>query len=174
MEGFIQQEILPLFLQEYGKEKVRLDFSEIEKPFTLQEQFQGVPPELLEHIDHEKLKEAGVVFNRGNWHIEVLKNSALVFDLAVKDEVIKTVATYSQNMKMIEVPHGLDIPVGIGFSLFMLPKLIEDHNWQNLWTLACNLLKAYNYDEILPKIGIEVDNLGEQGKAESHLERVPQ
>jgi hypothetical protein len=66
---------------------------------------------------------------------------------------------------VLYVKHGLNIPVGIGYSLFALPHLLKNNNWKILQNFMVENLKIKNritsssHEEILNSIGIMlIDN----------------
>jgi hypothetical protein len=61
---------------------------------------------------------------------------------------------------IINVTHGLKIPIGIGYSLYMLPELLKNNTWKRIQDFAINKLSAsrvYYY-----ALGIEIMKTEEQ------------
>ena len=64
-----------------------------------------------------------------------------------------------RDYEIVYVNHGLDIPVGIGYSLYALPKLLKDGNWKIFKDI---LLKEFQQHKTeLRSIGISIDDLVE-------------
>lgn len=86
------------------------------------------------------------------------KNSILLLDpsdaFKETDNGQKFMPDLQQNFRVITVKHGLEIPVGIGFSLFALPRLLEKGNWKVLKDLVLN--KLSDQREKFFKVGIEL------------------
>jgi len=56
---------------------------------------------------------------------------------------------------IVNVKHGLDIPVGIGFSLPALPRLLKNDNWRTLKGLILQELQSE--EKLLMSVGIELE-----------------
>lgn len=55
---------------------------------------------------------------------------------------------------ILYVHHGLDIPVGIGFSLYSIPKLLENNYWETLQKTIWD--EFYSYRKELKDIGVDL------------------
>lgn len=60
---------------------------------------------------------------------------------------------------IVYVNHGLDIPVGIGYSLYALPKILKDDNWKVLQEIILKEFQQYK-NELL-SVGISIYDLVE-------------
>ncbi len=58
---------------------------------------------------------------------------------------------------IITVQHGLEISVGIGFSLFALPRLLKNKNWKTLQNLVVEKLQSEK--KLMMRVGIRVFDL---------------
>jgi hypothetical protein len=128
-EGFLHQEIIQLLLGRYG-------------PTDLQAKFE----EVVRSVSKHQVTDKDIPTAMEN-------NDVFVFDLAFKDKLIDKEIPQSQ---IIEMPHGLTIPVGIGFSLTLLKDLRAEENWKGLLKAASALLKQESYQVQLKKVGINV------------------
>jgi len=65
------------------------------------------------------------------------------------------IARLHRDYRCVVCPHGLrQVYVGVGFSLNLLPKLIQENRWQQVWTVA---FQAYrDYEAELRQIGVEL------------------
>jgi hypothetical protein len=65
------------------------------------------------------------------------KNDVFLFDLSLMDEIEEL---NIQDHLIKDVPHGLNIPVGIGFSLRTLPLLQQNDHWKKLYDIVIEVL----------------------------------
>ena len=77
--------------------------------------------------------------------LQISKNGKISFNSLWKDYDI------------IYVQHDLDIPVGIGFSLVALPKILANQNWKKMHD--CILEEFHSKRDLFRKIGIDLDPL---------------
>lgn len=75
----------------------------------------------------------------------------LLFDPLDKNYIMREI---SDDYSIFLLQHGLDIPVGIGFSLSALPLVIN--NWKQLAHTALRTLWPYN--QLLETFGIKLRN----------------
>ena len=80
------------------------------------------------------------------------KSIVFFFDPGELDEIQ---SNCTHNYQPILLPHGLDIPVGIGFNLCMLPYLIKQDCWRKLREIAGKELGPWTAE--LEKAGIALD-----------------
>jgi hypothetical protein len=57
---------------------------------------------------------------------------------------------------LVEFPHFQNVPVGIGFTLSFLPRLLAFNNWKKLKNKAVNFLKDLRVNERLQQCGIDL------------------
>jgi hypothetical protein len=88
-----------------------------------------------------------------------------LFDLGNLSEVEKECKDHDdlKFCQIVRIQHGLDIPVGIGFNLYLVPWLLEDSRWRRLRQLVLDA--ASPLAESLRKTGIEFGE-GQQGATE--------
>jgi hypothetical protein len=75
----------------------------------------------------------------------------VIIDLAHKALIERQVKA---DYEILSIPHQLDIPVGIGFSLLMFPALDEERLWKEFLQIAHEKLSPAEMD--LAEIGIEL------------------
>jgi hypothetical protein len=64
------------------------------------------------------------------------QNSLFVFDPA---ESLRLLPKLDADYRMVICKHELDIPIGIGFNLPMLPSLVRNNNWRSLQQEAATI-----------------------------------
>ncbi len=75
------------------------------------------------------------------------KSSIFVFDPAERQEVVKAIGENRRRYQSVLISHGLDIPVGIGYSLNLVPWLIKNQRWLKLMHEAKTLFSRETTDE---------------------------
>ena len=85
------------------------------------------------------------------FHDQSSDGDALFFDLTQR-------SAFSRDMEkdIIELTHGVDIRIGVGFSLFMLPAILHENNWQHILSAAQRVLRQPAYKAALGKSGIDL------------------
>jgi len=78
----------------------------------------------------------------------------VLIDLADKKRISERVSQIRQTCEILSMPHGLDVPVGIGFSLLMFPALKDTVLWKELSHSAKQSLISAKED--LAEVGIEL------------------
>ena len=127
-EGFLHQEILQLLLGEYGSDDITSTFDQFVFPVHRNSfHEQGIPP------------------------LESDRQDVLLFDLTEKPALKERGTGF-----IAEVPHGLSIPVGIGFTLAMFPNLNRDENWDHLLEAAKSVLNTPDYERAFKEFGMEL------------------
>jgi|GEM_PF-807444 len=105
------------------------------------------------------VKEKLVFFKQPKVGEQIDRNSILLLDPsdAFKEtENGQVFMSFLQStfFKVVTVRHGLDIPIGIGYSLFALPRLLNNGTWKKLQVLMKDKLSSHK--ENLSKVGIEL------------------
>jgi hypothetical protein len=67
------------------------------------------------------------------------KSSIFVFDPAERQEVMRAIKRKRSSYEVLLISHGQEVPVGIGFSLNLVPWLVKDGTWLKI------LRQAYNF-----------------------------
>ena len=84
----------------------------------------------------------------------------LLFDPVYYSEI--SASLRKDHFEVLRIPHGLDIPAGIGFSHYVAPLLLKNGLWKELLELVGQLLFAdpeiwIKNKQALKETGIEVD-----------------
>lgn len=104
------------------------------------------------------VKEKLEFFQQPKVGTSVSKNSILLLDPSDAFKETENgqafMPSLNTNFRIITVKHGLEIPVGIGYSLFALPRLLEKSNWKTLKEFMLNKLSGQR--EKFIRVGIEL------------------
>jgi predicted acylesterase/phospholipase RssA len=134
IEGYLYNELVPLLILDTGNDLMQSKFLKCGE---------RVSPKDLKHT---KVPQAMLDPKQYDLH-------AMILDLALREEVEKSV--HDKGYKVLAIQHELNIPVGIGFSLLMTPRLLQSEVWRNLAKIARDILHPAS-DKLL-NIGIELD-----------------
>jgi len=109
--------------------------------------------------DVESLAE--LPFYRSSGAKETLNvNQILLLDPSDAYKVSRNGETSFQNLNsnydIIGIKHGLNISVGIGFSLSALPRLLKNSHWKTLQQFILSELNNEHYKNLLMSVGIEL------------------
>lgn len=82
--------------------------------------------------------------------------AAVVFELEQRQDIEKKLNTRGSDWyRIFAVPHGLRVPVGIGFSLRAVPILLENDLWSRLLTIAVQEMGTPEGKQALYDLGLD-------------------
>jgi hypothetical protein len=133
-EGYIFEEVLSGMLRRFGDEEARLKLKDVlELPIATRTGKRPEPvPDQME-----------------------FPSSAFVFDPSELPEVEERAE--AMNLVPLVLPHGLEIPMGLGFSLPMLPWLLKNGNWQRLLRSVQPILSGNGWPHKFREAGLVLE-----------------
>lgn len=133
-EGFFEEEIAEVIWSN-SQSTHEFDFEMKRKPLPAGElyRFDESPAQFTDLLNRNNVK-------------------LLVFDLCYRADVE---ARCNGKWKVVEYPHGATVPVGIGFTLSFLPRLLAHNNWRSVRKRALDTLNGLC--PTLSKHGFEVE-----------------
>lgn len=142
-QGFIYDEIFPHLVSYYGSPETKQSFYELGKVRE--------PVENVRSLHEEALK----VMRKAE------PSSLFALDLIVAEEIERGLKKERDEFVVLRVAHNQRIPVGIGFTLPLLPRLLEEGNWRALLRAAQKCLTAGSGSQDFESIGITLRQPGE-------------
>lgn len=137
--GFIYKEILPQMVADLGSPDTMSRFTKIAK-----EEIPVTDADDLEYSALETIKKAG-------------DHSVVVIDLVIKKALEQSLSEQSgREFIVVQIEHKQPIPVGIGFTLPLLPKLLQDNNWDGLLNAAARIIQEEAMQDRFKAIGIRL------------------
>jgi len=152
IQGFVTGEILLELVQSIGKEVISEAFANAAKPMDA-DSYKRIPFFRKASASRKKGRKAAPFFRRAATSSKNGKYDVYIFDPAESDWISNEIG--SKDYRTVVIEHGLAIPVGIGFSLYMLPALLRDENWRAVLNHALDVYAplASKFE----RIGIELD-----------------
>lgn len=115
----------------------------------------------------EKLDFFSEYDNRKSLRLKTVEDSILVLDPAEAFGDTENKADIADKLDkklfdIINVKHGLKIPVGIGYSLYMLPELLKNNIWKDLQNLMLSELNKEDIKKYYYTLGIKIKSIQPQ------------